>query len=524
MAASGGSTNAVLHLLALAHEAGASFDIDDFDRVSRRTPLIGDLRPGGRYVAADLHRVGGTALLVTRLLEAGLMDGSTPTVTGQTLEEAVGTWEASKTRMSSGSSDPIRPEGGIVVLRGNLAPDGAVVKITGSTRTHHTGPARIFDREEDALAAVLEGRIVGGDVVVIRHEGPRGGPGMREMLQVTAAIMGAGLGESVAMVTDGRFSGATRGLMVGHVAPEAAGGPLPRSSTATRSRSTRTPGLFAYSPTTSTIDHAGQRSHPRTASSASTRASCSLPRWGRSPPNWRRRLRSGFIATTVFHTSDLENPNTGKRIGGWSVDTQQRPVRTPLEGIRVLELGNFIAAPSAGRLLAEFGAEVIKVEQPGIGDQVRNWRLFRGETSMMWRTLARNKKSITIDIHHTRARARSALGGPGRCRHRELPPGKLESWHLSPEELRRDKRSSLSSASPATVRPAPTGIDRVSEGSPKRWAGCGSSPATRTVHPRGSGRASVTRLPGSTRSLAPSWVCSRVTGVWWRRAKPWMWP
>jgi dihydroxy-acid dehydratase len=228
VAASGGSTNAVLHLLALAHEAGALFGIDDFDRVSRRTPLIGDLRPGGRYVAADLHRVGGTALLVNRLLEAGLMDGSTPTVTGQTLEESCRNMASVVDQdVIRAVPDAIRPEGGIVVLRGNLAPDGAVVKITGSTRRHHTGPARIFECEEDALAAVLEGRVVGGDVVVIRNEGPRGGPGMREMLQVTAAIMGAGLGESVAMVTDGRFSGATRGLMVGHVAPEAAqGGPL----------------------------------------------------------------------------------------------------------------------------------------------------------------------------------------------------------------------------------------------------------------------------------------------------------
>ena len=228
IAASGGSTNGVLHLLAIAHEAEVDFTIDDFDRISRRTPLICDLRPGGRFVAADLHRVGGTALVVNRLLDAGLLDGSTPTVTGRTLERECRDVECiDEQDVVRAVADPIRPEGGIVVLRGNLAPDGCVVKITGKTRRRHTGPARIFDREEAALEAVLGGKIVAGDVVVIRYEGPRGGPGMREMLQVTAAIMGAGLGEDVALVTDGRFSGATRGLMIGHVAPEAAlGGPL----------------------------------------------------------------------------------------------------------------------------------------------------------------------------------------------------------------------------------------------------------------------------------------------------------
>ena len=228
IAASGGSTNGVLHLLAIAHEAEVDFTLDDFDRISRRTPLICDLRPGGRFVAADLHRVGGTALVVNRLLDAGLLDGSTPTVTGRTLERECRDVECiDEQDVVRAVADPIRPEGGIVVLRGNLAPDGCVVKITGRTRRRHTGPARIFDREEAALEAVLGGKIVAGDVVVIRYEGPRGGPGMREMLQVTAAIMGAGLGEDVALVTDGRFSGATRGLMIGHVAPEAAlGGPL----------------------------------------------------------------------------------------------------------------------------------------------------------------------------------------------------------------------------------------------------------------------------------------------------------
>jgi dihydroxy-acid dehydratase len=230
LAASGGSTNGVLHLLALANEAGVDFTLDDIDDVSRATPLLCDLLPGGRYSAAELHRAGGTAVLVRRLVEAGLVDGDTPTVTGRSLaEECRDVLEQPGQDVVRGVDDPLQAEGGIVVLRGNLAPDGAVVKITGSTPTAHEGPARVFDCEEDALAAVLGGRIVSGDTVVIRNEGPRGGPGMREMLQVTAAIVGAGLGQTVALVTDGRFSGATRGLMVGHVAPEAAaGGPLSR--------------------------------------------------------------------------------------------------------------------------------------------------------------------------------------------------------------------------------------------------------------------------------------------------------
>jgi dihydroxy-acid dehydratase len=227
-AASGGSTNVVLHLLALAREAGVPLSIEDIDRVSRRTPLLCDLKPGGRFTAYDLYAAGGIQVLTRRLLEAGLVDGSALTVTGQTLAEAVqDTAEAPGQEVVAGLEAPLRGEGGLVILKGNLAPEGSVVKITAHTPTSHRGTARVFDREEDALAAVLARRIEPGDVVVIRYEGPRGGPGMREMLQVTAAIVGEGLGESVALVTDGRFSGATRGLMVGHVAPEAAlGGPL----------------------------------------------------------------------------------------------------------------------------------------------------------------------------------------------------------------------------------------------------------------------------------------------------------
>src|SRR5437867_3074285 len=228
VAASGGSTTAVLHLLALAREVGVELDIDDIDRISRRTPLLCDLKPGGRFAAVELHRAGGIGVLTKRLIEGGFVDGDALTVTGRTLgEECESVKETPGQEVVAPLSRPLRDEGGLVVLRGSLAPEGSVVKVTQHTPTTHRGPARVFNREEDAFAAVTGGRIKPGDTVVIRYEGPRGGPGMREMLQVTAAIVGEGLGDSVAMVTDGRFSGATRGLMIGHVAPEAAvGGPL----------------------------------------------------------------------------------------------------------------------------------------------------------------------------------------------------------------------------------------------------------------------------------------------------------
>jgi dihydroxy-acid dehydratase len=227
-AASGGSTNLVLHLLAIAREAGVPLNIDDFDRVSERTPIIADLKPGGRYTAVDLDRAGGTRLFGKRLLDGGLMDGSQITVTGRSLAEELQNAEEDEGQdVIAPVERPLRSSGGLVILKGNIAPEGCVVKVAGYTRLEHTGPARVFDSEEAAMEAVQAGRIVERDVVVIRYEGPRGGPGMREMLGVTAALVGQGLGETVALLTDGRFSGATRGLMAGHVAPEAAhGGPI----------------------------------------------------------------------------------------------------------------------------------------------------------------------------------------------------------------------------------------------------------------------------------------------------------
>jgi len=228
VAATGGSTNAVLHLLAIAREAGVSLSIDDFDRVSSATPILADLKPGGRYVATDLYAAGGTALVAKRMLEAGLLRGECLTVTGRTLaEEASGAKETPGQDVVRQKSNPLKPTGGLVILKGNLAPEGCVIKVAGHNIQNFRGPACVFDGEEAAFAAVEQNKIKAGDVVVIRYEGPRGGPGMREMLAVTAALVGAGLGDSVALLTDGRFSGATHGFMAGHAAPEAAvGGPI----------------------------------------------------------------------------------------------------------------------------------------------------------------------------------------------------------------------------------------------------------------------------------------------------------
>jgi dihydroxy-acid dehydratase len=228
VAASGGSTNSVLHLLAIAREAGVPLEIDDFQKVSERTPLLCDLKPFGRFVAADMHRAGGIRLLAKRLLDSKKIHANAMTVTGKTIgEEATVAVETPDQEVIAPLDRPLKASGGLVILRGNLAPQGCVAKISGHERLSHRGPARVFDSEEEAMSAVTGKRLKAGDVVVIRNEGPRGGPGMREMLGVTAAIVGEGLGESVALLTDGRFSGATRGLMIGHVSPEAAlGGPI----------------------------------------------------------------------------------------------------------------------------------------------------------------------------------------------------------------------------------------------------------------------------------------------------------
>ncbi len=228
VAATGGSTNAVLHLLALAHDAGVELALDDFNRISDSTPLLVDLKPGGHYVAADVWTAGGVQLITKRLIEGGYANGDVPTVTGQSLKESVAhAEEAPGQQVIHPLDKPLKATGGLVILSGNLAPDGGVVKVAGGKHLVHRGPARVFETEESAMNAVTADEIQDGDVIVIRYEGPAGGPGMREMLGVTAAVVGAGLGETVALLTDGRFSGATRGLMVGHVAPEAAlGGPI----------------------------------------------------------------------------------------------------------------------------------------------------------------------------------------------------------------------------------------------------------------------------------------------------------
>jgi dihydroxy-acid dehydratase len=228
VAATGGSTNGVLHLLAIADELGLQLELEDFDRIAGRTPVVADIKPGGRFVAIDLHEAGGVALVARELLKAGLLHGDAPNVDGRSLAEiAAAVVETPGQEVVVPIERPLKATGGLAILRGNLAPAGAVVKLAGHERLFHSGPARVFDSEEECFAAVKAGSLDAGDVIVIRYEGPAGGPGMREMLHVTAAIVGEGLGDEVALITDGRFSGATHGLMVGHVSPEAAhGGPL----------------------------------------------------------------------------------------------------------------------------------------------------------------------------------------------------------------------------------------------------------------------------------------------------------
>ena len=228
VAATGGSTNAVMHLIAIAREFGIPFTIDEFDTIAERTPIVADIKPGGQYVAVDLFNAGGPGLVMRELLKQGKIDGNAPTVDGRTLQQiADDVKESPGQKVVVPIETPLKATGGLAILRGNLSPEGSVVKLAGHERLLHRGPARIFDREEEAFAAVKAGGIKPGDVVVIRYEGPAGGPGMREMLHVTAALVGEGLGEEVALITDGRFSGATHGLMVGHVSPEAfRGGPI----------------------------------------------------------------------------------------------------------------------------------------------------------------------------------------------------------------------------------------------------------------------------------------------------------
>jgi dihydroxy-acid dehydratase len=228
VAATGGSTNAVLHLIAIAREAGVPLEIEDFDRISNRTPILVDLKPGGRFVAVDVDKAGGIAVIARRLVDGGYVDGSALTCTGLTFaEEAAKAVETPGQEVIRPLNKPLKPTGGLAILRGSLAPEGCVIKLAGHDKKKHRGPARVFNREEDAMAAVTRGEIRANDVMVIRYEGPIGGPGMREMLGVTSAIVGVGLSESVALITDGRFSGATHGFMVAHMAPEAAnGGPI----------------------------------------------------------------------------------------------------------------------------------------------------------------------------------------------------------------------------------------------------------------------------------------------------------
>ncbi len=226
--ASGGSTNGVLHLIALAHEVGIEITIDDFERISKATPLYADLKPGGRFIATDLYAAGGVPVIIKRLAEKGVLHEDRITVTGQTIGEvAAAATEKPGQEVVRPLEDPVKAEGGLAIMYGNIAPDGAVIKVAGTERRRQQGPARVFETEEDCFRAVKDQQINKGDIIVIRNEGPVGGPGMREMLQVTAAIVGEGLGEHVALLTDGRFSGATRGLMFGHVTPEAVkGGPI----------------------------------------------------------------------------------------------------------------------------------------------------------------------------------------------------------------------------------------------------------------------------------------------------------
>ncbi len=393
VAASGGSTNAVLHLLALAHESAVELSLADVDQISRRTPLICDLKPGGRYAASALHDAGGTALVLERLMENGHVDGAAPTITGQTLAEACsGARAVHGQKVVATVESPFAKEGGLAVLWGNLAPEGAVTKIAHRRLTRHVGPARIFESEEEAIEAVLARRIGPGDVVVIRNEGPRGGPGMREMLQVTAAIVGEGLGESVALVTDGRFSGATRGMMVGHVAPEAAaGGPIANLEEGD---------LI-------TIDVAN-RELSALALERRRHSSVPAPVTARGALGHYAALVGSAAGGAVLATAaggDAVVAATEQRVTSASAST---PAAGPLSHLRVLDFTALVQGPLATQMLGDLGADVVKVERHE-GEWSRHWGIADGRTheeTDSFLAFNRNKRSVAADLKDPGVRER----------------------------------------------------------------------------------------------------------------------
>ena len=297
VAATAGSTNAVLHLLAMAREAELPLSIDDFEPVLARTPVFVDMKPGGKFMAADVDKAGGIGVVAQRLVEGGYVDGTAMTVTGRTFaEEAADAKETPGQEVIRPLTKTMKPRGGIAILRGSLAPEGCVIKLAGHDKKMHHGPARVFDREEDAMAAVLEGRIQPNDVVVIRYEGPRGGPGMREMLGVTGAIVGAGLSDSVALLTDGRFSGATHGFMVAHVAPEAFnGGPIAVVRKATPSPWMRSAGCWTWR-FPRKKSRGGWRGGSRASLATMRECSPSTASWFRAPAKAPSRGRASAAA------------------------------------------------------------------------------------------------------------------------------------------------------------------------------------------------------------------------------------
>ena len=422
IATSGGSTNGVLHLLAIANEAGVELDIDDFDRISSATPMLCDLKPGGRYVAADLHQAGGVPVVVKRLQEMGRLNEDAMTVTGRTVgEHAAEAKETEGQQVVRPLDDPIKATGGLAILRGNLAPDGCVVKLSGHERVQHEGPARVFEDEEHAMAAVQAEEIKPGDVVVIRNEGPAGGPGMREMLAVTGALVGQGLGDDVALITDGRFSGATHGFMVGHVAPEAAhGGPI----TAVQDGDTVTIDVDVPPPRRRPLrrrDRPPRRGlrapagrPPSTASSASTRSSCRAPQRAPSRASAARSRCSGCSArnsrsSAVEALGPLEHRHVAGALEHLAprardqllhplrvLDRHERVVRAPHDQRRAADLRQLLvervvgerlqrgqeavgAARAAHHLVGELLADQVRVAEARGGQRPRAQARPRGD-------------------------------------------------------------------------------------------------------------------------------------------------